>query len=71
MASGLSLGNGLSIPTNALTPQAGLSPGSGLTDGGLGGSSGPPPSVTNGFLLEASATDLILLESGDYLLQEA
>ncbi len=32
--------------------------------------SGPPPPISNGFLLEGSATDLILTEGGDYILQE-
>lgn len=68
MANGLTTDAGLSIPS-------GLSPSTGLAgpNGGLafeGFNVGPPPVVTNGILQEGGITDFIMMESGDYILQE-
>lgn len=70
MANGLTTDPALSIPS-ALSPSVGLAgPNGGLSFQGFGGG-GPPPSVTNGILLEGSLTDLILMEDGGFILQES
>lgn len=69
MSNGLTTDPGLSIPTG-LSPSAGLAgPNGGLSFQGFGG--GTPPAITNGILQEGSATDFIMMETGDYILQES